>query len=74
MKKLLALFLAAAVIFAAINLAPRAQAVDYTANLISCWSMDETSGTRADTVTASANNLTDNNSTPSATGIIGNAA
>jgi hypothetical protein len=43
-------------------------------NLISCWTLDEVSGTRLDSVVASANDLTDNNTVASATGKIGNAA
>lgn len=41
-------------------------------NLISCWELDETSGTRVDA--ANGNDLTDNNTVLSATGIQGNAA
>lgn len=40
--------------------------------LVSSWRMDEASGIRYDSV--GTNHLTDTNSTPSATGIIGNAA
>jgi len=43
-----------------------------TSNLISYWKLDEASGTRVDS--AGTNNLTDNNTVGSATGIIGNAA
>jgi hypothetical protein len=42
-------------------------------NLISYWKLDEASGTRVDSVVASANDLTDNNTVASAAGIIGNA-
>jgi hypothetical protein len=41
-------------------------------NLIACWSLDETSGTRADSV--GSNNLTDNNTVLSGTGKFSNAA
>ena len=43
-----------------------------TANLVGDWSMDETSGTRADS--HGTNNLTDNNTVGSTTGVISNAA
>lgn len=43
-------------------------------NLISCWTLDEASGTRADAVTGSANDLTDNNTVTQGTLVIGNAA
>lgn len=43
-------------------------------NLISYWKMDEASGTRADSVVASANNLTATNNPLNAAGIISNAA
>jgi hypothetical protein len=43
-----------------------------TANLVSWWSLDETSGTRNDSF--STNHLTDNNTVTYATGKIGNAA
>ena len=42
-------------------------------NLVSCWTMDEASGTRNDSA-ANANHLTDNNTVASAAGKIGNAA
>jgi hypothetical protein len=42
-------------------------------DLISYWKMDEASGTRADSVTGSANDLTDNNTVASTTGKISNA-
>lgn len=46
-----------------------------TDNLISFWELEEVSGTRADAVTASANNLTDNNTvTQQVPGKVGNAA
>lgn len=41
-------------------------------SLVSCWEMDETSGTREDA--QATNDLTDNNTVLSATGIIDNAA
>jgi len=43
-----------------------------TSNLVSSWSMDETSGTRADS--HGSNDLTDNNTVSYATGVISNAA
>lgn len=43
-----------------------------TTNLVGDWSMDETSGTRADS--HGTNNLTDNNTVGSTTGVISNAA
>lgn len=43
-----------------------------TANLISWWSMDETSGTRADS--HGSNDLTDNNTVGSATAVVSNGA
>lgn len=43
-------------------------------NLISYWKLDEASGTRNDSVVASANNLTDNNTVTQAAGKISNAA
>ncbi len=42
--------------------------------LISYWKMDETSGVRVDSVTASGNDLTDNNTVTSAAGKVGNTA
>lgn len=44
-----------------------------TDNLISFWELGEASGTRVDAVTASANNLTDNNTVTQAVGKVGNA-
>ena len=44
------------------------------ANLISFWELEEASGTRVDAVTASANDLTDNNTVTQVAGIVGNAA
>lgn len=44
-----------------------------TDNLISYWKLDETSGTRADAVVATGNDLTDNNTVTSNPGKIGNA-
>jgi hypothetical protein len=43
-------------------------------DLISYWKLDEASGTRADSVTASANDLTDNNTVTATTGKQGDAA
>lgn len=43
-------------------------------NIVSYWKLDETSGTRVDSVTASGNDLTDNNTVTSATGVISNGA
>lgn len=43
-------------------------------NLISYWKLDETSGVRYDSVTTSANDLTDNNTVGSAAGMRNNAA
>ena len=43
-----------------------------TANLVGDWSMDETSGTRVDS--HGSNDLTDNNTVGSATGVISNAS
>jgi len=45
-----------------------------TDNIISYWRLDEASGVRFDSVIASGNNLTDNNTVLSAPGIVGNAA
>ena len=45
-----------------------------TDNLISFWELEEASGTRVDSVTATGNDLTDNNTVLSATGKVGNAA
>lgn len=45
-----------------------------TDSLISYWKLDETSGTRYDSVRSSANNLTDNNTVTQGTGKIGKAA
>lgn len=45
-----------------------------TDNLISYWELNETSGTRIDAVTATGNDLTDNNTVTSNTGIVGTAA
>lgn len=42
-------------------------------NLVAYWKLDETSGTRFDS-TANSNDLTDNNSVGSVTGVVGNAA
>ena len=42
--------------------------------LVSYWTLDEASGTRSDSVVASGNDLTDNNTVGSATGIFNNAA
>lgn len=42
-------------------------------NLVSYWKLDETSGTRIDAVTATGNDLTDNNTVTSNPGIIVNA-
>lgn len=44
-----------------------------TDNLISFWELEESSGTRNDS-TSSANNLTDNNTVTSTTGLVGTAA
>ena len=41
---------------------------------VSCWDFEETSGTRLDANRTNSNDLTDNNTVGSATGIIGNAA
>lgn len=41
---------------------------------ISCWDLDETSGTRVDAETTNSNDLTDNNTVLSAAGKISNAA
>lgn len=41
-------------------------------NLVACWELDETSGTRVDST--GTHNLTDNNTVLSGTGIIGNGA
>lgn len=43
-------------------------------SLISYWTLDEASGTRVDSVTASGNDLTDNNTVTQNPGIISNAA
>lgn len=44
-------------------------------DLISCWELDEESGTRIDAVTSNANDLTDNNTVLFGTGIVaGNSA
>jgi hypothetical protein len=43
-------------------------------DLISYWKLDEASGTRVDSVTATGNDLTDNNTVTSATGKVGDAA
>lgn len=44
-------------------------------NLVSCWAMEEASGTRADSYTSSANDLTDNNTVAmNASGKVGNTA
>ncbi len=44
-------------------------------SLVSCWEMDEESGTRIDTVTGNSNDLTDNNSVLFGSGIVaGNSA
>lgn len=43
-------------------------------DLVSYYKMDEASGTRADSVTASANDLTDNNTVGTAAGIVGTSA
>ena len=43
-------------------------------NLVSCWELDEESGTRVDAVLSSGNDLTDNNTVLFGTGKIGNAA
>lgn len=43
-----------------------------TDNLISCWELEEASGTRVDAVVASANDLTDNNTVTQQTGKVGN--
>lgn len=45
-----------------------------TDSLISYWTMDETSGTRYDSVVATGNDLTDNNTVGYGTGIISNGA
>jgi hypothetical protein len=45
-----------------------------TDNLISCWELEEASGTRFDAVVASANDLGDNNTVTQATGKVGNCA
>ena len=42
-------------------------------NLISYWTLDEASGTRVDSVVASGNDLTDNNTVTQAAGKVGNA-
>jgi hypothetical protein len=42
--------------------------------LVSYWKLEETSGTRFDSVTASANHMTDNNGVGFAAGRVGNAA
>jgi len=47
-------------------------ATDLTTSLISYWKLDETSGTRADSV--GSNNLTDNNTVTQAVGKLGNSA
>lgn len=44
------------------------------ASLISYWKLEETSGTRYDSVVASANNLTDENTVTQGVGVNGNAA
>src|SRR6185437_5439414 len=41
-------------------------------NWISFWELEEASGTRIDAVTASGNDLTDNNTVTQGTGIVGN--
>lgn len=64
----LASIIAISVVF---NLLPARAALNDS--LTACWSMDETSGTRADS-TSNALDLTDNNTVGSATGIISNAA
>lgn len=43
-------------------------------NLVSYWTMDEASGTRVDSVVASGNDLTDNNTVLAAAGIINDGA
>jgi concanavalin A-like lectin/glucanase superfamily protein len=43
-------------------------------SIVSYWKMEEASGTRIDSVVASGNDLTDNNTVGSTTGIIGNGA
>jgi len=46
----------------------------FIGNAVSWWTMDEASGTRADSITASGNDLTDNNTVGSAAGLWSNAA
>ncbi len=48
--------------------------VTLTTNLISYWKLDEASGNRVDSVTATGNDLTDNNTVTNNTGIISNCA
>ena len=43
-------------------------------NIVSCWNMDEASGTRVDSVTASGNDLTDTNTVGSGTAHLGTNA
>jgi hypothetical protein len=53
---------------------PVASASSLLTSLISYWNLNETSGVRADSVVATGNNLTDNNTVTSTTGVQGNAA
>jgi hypothetical protein len=48
--------------------------VALTDSLISYWELEAASGTRVDAVTATGNDLTDNNTVGQAAGIVGNAA
>lgn len=65
------LVLSAIFLFSTLFIAP-AHASDLTTNLTSCWAMEETSGTRTDSV--GSNDLTDNNTVGSAAGLLGTAA
>jgi hypothetical protein len=65
------LLLAAAMLLAwLMNVTPAQAAIED--DLVACWDMDETSGTRYDS--AGSNHLTDNNTVGYTTGKIGNAA
>jgi hypothetical protein len=72
MKRLSLLVGFAVVSLALLFIAIPARADDLTVGLVSCWDLDEASGSRVDAW--STNDLTDNNTVGSTTGIINDAA
>ena len=71
-KKIAAFVIAISILFAPFNV-PVVEAAVPT-DFVSCWDLEESSGTRVDENTSNSNDLTDNNTVTSGTGVQGNAA